>query len=162
MGGHPDRVMLTSCGPAKASYLSCGVLSAPCAPPRWCWRYITHSCSAGLIHYGCGTAVLVHLLYCWASLTSRGSQALQTRYSCPNIAHREHLARKAETLYVHNLSGILETAVRATNAQYDDADIIARLDVRLLEVSPGDIGWDVFSLDYKVDGPIRTVRSVGQ
>ena len=25
------------------------------------------------------------------------------------------------------------------------------------KVSPGDIGWDVFSLDYHVDGPISTV-----
>lgn len=27
-----------------------------------------------------------------------------------------------------------------------------------LQVSPGDTGWDVFSLDYHVDGPIATVR----
>ena len=73
------------------------------------------------------------------------------------IIFREHLAKRAETLYVHNLSGILETAVRATNAQFDDPDILKRLDVRLLEVSPDDIGWDVFSLDYRVDGPIKTV-----
>ena len=26
------------------------------------------------------------------------------------------------------------------------------------QVSPGDMGWDVFSLDYHVDGPISTVR----
>ncbi len=71
---------------------------------------------------------------------------------------RQHLAKKADTLFLHNLTGILETAIRATTAQFDDADILARLDVRLLEVSPGDTGWDVFSLDYHVDGPIRTVR----
>ncbi|XP_076435742.1 gamma-tubulin complex component 3 homolog [Babylonia areolata] len=69
----------------------------------------------------------------------------------------EDLAKPAGNLYLHNLNGILETAIRATNAQYDDADILKRLDVRLLEVSPGDTGWDVFSLDYHVDGPIRTV-----
>ncbi|KAL8625039.1 hypothetical protein ACOMHN_012048 [Nucella lapillus] len=70
---------------------------------------------------------------------------------------QEDLAKPAGNLYLHNLNGILETAIRATNAQYDDADILKRLDVRLLEVSPGDTGWDVFSLDYHVDGPIRTV-----
>lgn len=69
----------------------------------------------------------------------------------------EDLAKPASNLYLHNLSGILETAIRATNAQFDDADILRRLDVRLLDVSPGDTGWDVFSLDYSVDGPIRTV-----
>ncbi|KPP78777.1 hypothetical protein Z043_101693, partial [Scleropages formosus] len=67
------------------------------------------------------------------------------------------LARPATTLYQHNLTGILETAVRATNAQFDSPEILKRLDVRLLEVSPGDTGWDVFSLDYHVDGPIATV-----
>ncbi|XP_041358285.1 gamma-tubulin complex component 3 homolog [Gigantopelta aegis] len=69
----------------------------------------------------------------------------------------EDLAKPASNLYLHNLTGILETAIRATNAQFDDLDILKRLDVRLLEVSPGDTGWDVFSLDYHVDGPIRTV-----
>lgn len=62
-------------------------------------------------------------------------------------------------LYPHNLSSILESAIRATNAQFEDADILNRLDVRLLEQSPGDTGWDVFSLDYHVDGPIGTVSS---
>ncbi|XP_028405676.1 gamma-tubulin complex component 3 homolog isoform X1 [Dendronephthya gigantea] len=67
------------------------------------------------------------------------------------------LAKPASTLYTHNLSGVLEAAIRATNAQFEDPDIIKRLDCRLLEVSVGDSGWDVFSLCYKVDGPIGTV-----
>lgn len=50
---------------------------------------------------------------------------------------RPELARPATTLYQHNLTGILETAVRATNAQYDNAEILKRLDVRLLEVTVG-------------------------
>ncbi|XP_058473292.1 gamma-tubulin complex component 3 isoform X2 [Solea solea] len=70
---------------------------------------------------------------------------------------KPELVRPATTLYQHNLTGILETAVRATNAQFDNAEILKRLDVRLLEVSPGDTGWDVFSLDYHVDGPIATL-----
>lgn len=48
--------------------------------------------------------------------------------------NREDLAKPATTLFVHNLTGILETAIRGTNAQFDDADILKRLDVRLLEV----------------------------
>lgn len=67
------------------------------------------------------------------------------------------LVKQAQVLYLHNLTGVLETAIRATNAQYDDSEILDRLDVRLLELSPGDTGWDVFSLDYHVDGPISTV-----
>ncbi|ELU14115.1 hypothetical protein CAPTEDRAFT_224608 [Capitella teleta] len=69
----------------------------------------------------------------------------------------DNLARPAASLFMHNLTEILESAIRATNAQFDDSDILKRLDVRLLEVSPEDTGWDVFSLDYHVDGPIRTV-----
>ena len=47
--------------------------------------------------------------------------------------------------------------MRATNAQFEAMDILNRLDVRLLDLSPGDKGWDVFSLHYHVDGPISTV-----
>ncbi|XP_070574424.1 gamma-tubulin complex component 3 homolog [Ptychodera flava] len=69
----------------------------------------------------------------------------------------DDLSKSATVLYLHNLTGVLETAIRGTNAQFDDPEILKRLDVRLLEVSPGDCGWDVFSLDYHVDGPISTV-----
>ncbi|KAI8061728.1 gamma-tubulin complex component protein [Gongronella butleri] len=69
------------------------------------------------------------------------------------------LSRPASTLFRHNLTGVLETAIRASNAQYDDPAMLNRLDVRLLEISPQDLGWDVFTLDYHVDSPINTVLS---
>ena len=72
----------------------------------------------------------------------------------------EELCQPASNLYPHNLAGILETAIRATNTQYEDPEILDRLDVRLLEITPGDTGWDVFSLDYKVAGPIGTVSQL--
>ncbi|GJJ70814.1 gamma-tubulin complex component 3 [Entomortierella parvispora] len=68
-----------------------------------------------------------------------------------------NLSQPANILFRHNLTGTLETAIRSSNAQYDDPDILRRLDVRLLEISPGDSGWDVFSLDYHVDSPINTI-----
>lgn len=46
----------------------------------------------------------------------------------------ENLSKPATTLLRHNLTGILETAVRSSNAQYDDPEILNRLDVRILEV----------------------------
>merc|ERR1719500_1818371 len=67
------------------------------------------------------------------------------------------LGQPATQLMPHNLAGILETAIRGTNTQYEDPDILGRLDVKLLEIQPGDTGWDVFSLDYKVTGPIGVV-----
>lgn len=69
----------------------------------------------------------------------------------------DELKKPAGQLYKYALLGILETAVRASNAYYFDAEFLDRLDVRLLEASPGDTGWDIFSLDYKVDNPINTI-----
>ncbi|KAI9317136.1 Spc98 family-domain-containing protein [Dichotomocladium elegans] len=73
------------------------------------------------------------------------------------VALGSGLNRPANTLFRHNLTGILESAIRASNAQYDDPEILSRLDVRLLEISPQDLGWDVFTLDYHLDPPINTV-----
>jgi gamma-tubulin complex component 3 len=61
------------------------------------------------------------------------------------LCDREDLAKPPQTLFLHNLTGILETAIRATNAQYDDADILKRLDVRLLEVSQ-DLSFFIFTI----------------
>ncbi|KAF8138303.1 gamma-tubulin complex, component 3 [Boletus edulis] len=67
------------------------------------------------------------------------------------------LARPANTLYRHNLTATLETAVRTSNAQNDPPDVLRRLDARMLEYSHGETGWDVFTLEYKVDAPIDTI-----
>lgn len=58
----------------------------------------------------------------------------------------------------HNILSVLESAMRSTNAQFDEPDVTNRLDCRLLDpASPNAIGWDIFSLVYKVDGPISTI-----
>ena len=49
----------------------------------------------------------------------------------------EELTQPASALYPHNLAGILETAIRATNAQFEDPEILERLDVRLLDSQDG-------------------------
>ncbi|KAG5649023.1 hypothetical protein DXG03_000372 [Asterophora parasitica] len=67
------------------------------------------------------------------------------------------LARPANALYRHNLTAHLDTAMRASNAIQDPLDVRRRLDARMLEYSHGEIGWDVFTLEYKVDAPIDTV-----
>ncbi|KAL4242041.1 Spindle pole body component [Abortiporus biennis] len=67
------------------------------------------------------------------------------------------LSRPANTLYRHNLTATLETAIRQTSAQNDPPDVLRRLDARMLEYSHGEIGWEVFTLEYKVDAPIDTV-----
>ncbi|PIL37022.1 hypothetical protein GSI_00714 [Ganoderma sinense ZZ0214-1] len=67
------------------------------------------------------------------------------------------LSRPANALYRHNLTATLESALRSSNAQNDPPDVLRRLDARMLEYSHGEIGWDVFTLEYKVDAPIDTV-----
>jgi gamma-tubulin complex component 3 len=52
---------------------------------------------------------------------------------------------------------MLEQAIRSSNAQFEDPNILSRLDVRLLQNTPGEEGWDVFSLDFHVDVPLNTV-----
>jgi gamma-tubulin complex component 3 len=70
---------------------------------------------------------------------------------------QSELTKPATHCYVHNLTALLETAIQSSNAKYDEQDVLSRLDVQLLDASPGDTGWDVFSLLYRVDGPISTV-----
>ncbi|EIW76095.1 gamma-tubulin complex DGRIP91 SPC98 component [Coniophora puteana RWD-64-598 SS2] len=70
------------------------------------------------------------------------------------------LGRAASTLYRHNLTATLESALRSTSAA-DDAggagEVLRRLDVRVLPYGQGEVGWDVFTLEYKVDAPADTV-----
>lgn len=46
-----------------------------------------------------------------------------------------------------------------TSTKLDELDVQRRLDVRLLTPSENETGWDVFILDYNVDGPIGTVSN---
>jgi gamma-tubulin complex component 3 len=67
------------------------------------------------------------------------------------------LKKRASQLYRHNLTGILEGALRSCNAQYEPAYVLDKITVRLLEPSPGDTGWEIFSLDYTVDAPLTAL-----
>lgn len=68
-----------------------------------------------------------------------------------------NLDRPANSQYRHTLTAQLEHAIRASNAQYDSADVLRRLDARMLELSHGEIGWDCFTLEYKIDAPVDVV-----
>ncbi|XP_017782941.1 PREDICTED: gamma-tubulin complex component 3 [Nicrophorus vespilloides] len=67
------------------------------------------------------------------------------------------LSQPAANLYLHTLSAILETAIRVTNAQYEDEDTLQRLNVNLLSMAKDDSGWDVFILGYHANGPVGTI-----
>jgi gamma-tubulin complex component 3 len=68
-----------------------------------------------------------------------------------------NLDRPANTQYRHTLTAQLEHAVRNSNAQFDSQDVLRRLDSRMLELSHGEIGWDVFTLEYKIDPPVDVI-----
>ena len=68
-----------------------------------------------------------------------------------------NLDRPANSQYRHTLTAQLEHAIRASNAQYDSPDVLRRLDARMLELSHGEIGWDCFTLEYKIDAPVDVI-----
>ena len=68
-----------------------------------------------------------------------------------------HLNKAANKLSRHAIVQLLESAVRSTNAQFDDPEIVNRIDILLSESTINDLGWDVFALTYRIDGPISTI-----
>jgi gamma-tubulin complex component 3 len=69
----------------------------------------------------------------------------------------QELSEPANTISSFQLAGLLESAIRSSNAQYDDPDILDRLRVKMLPHGTGDRGWDVFSLEYDARVPLDTV-----
>lgn len=65
------------------------------------------------------------------------------------------LSKPSAQIFNHNLTAVLESAVRASNAQFDDSDVLACVDAAVLTKSAGSEGWDVFSLSYIVKPPIN-------
>ncbi|KAK1239726.1 hypothetical protein MKX07_001180 [Trichoderma sp. CBMAI-0711] len=68
-----------------------------------------------------------------------------------------NLDRPSGAQYRHTLTAQLEHAIRGSNAQYDSPEVLRRLDARMLTLSHGDIGWDCFTLEYKIDAPVDVV-----
>ena len=68
-----------------------------------------------------------------------------------------NLDRPANTQYRHTLTAQFEHAVRNSNAQFDPPDVLSRLGARVLELSHSESGWDVFTLDYRIDAPVDVI-----
>ena len=69
------------------------------------------------------------------------------------------LNEPAKKIHKHNLVSILENAIRASNAQNDDLELLNKLSIRLDEYNPFDNGWDVFALKYQVESPLNSIFS---
>lgn len=67
------------------------------------------------------------------------------------------LDRPANSQYRHTLTAQLEHAILNSNAQYESSEVLERLDARMLELSHGEIGWDVFTLEYKIEAPVDVI-----
>lgn len=71
---------------------------------------------------------------------------------------KTELDKPSNECKLYNVSAVMDSARRSTNAQFDEPDVIDRLDCRLLDAPfENASGWDIFSLIYKVDGPISTI-----
>lgn len=68
---------------------------------------------------------------------------------------KDDLDKPAKELFQHQLFNIVATSVRCTN-QFEE-EILKHLDVKLVLATDGDRGWDIFTLQYTVDGPLATI-----
>ncbi|CAD7942577.1 unnamed protein product [Amoebophrya sp. A120] len=62
-------------------------------------------------------------------------------------------------VFRHNVRAIVDQAIRQSNAQFHDPEFLDRLDVSLTPANGGEIGWDIFSLDYAITSPLHVVFS---
>jgi hypothetical protein len=93
-----------------------------------------------------------------------GATRVRTLTLCPALSladllsRRPSLSKPANTLYRHNLTSTLETAIRGSTPPSDTLNaVLRRLDARMLDFEQGQVGWDVFLLEYKVEAPLSTV-----
>jgi len=63
--------------------------------------------------------------------------------------------KPSSTMNHHSILETLQSAIRASNAQFEDQEVIQRLDVR--KVSTNDIGWEAFYLDYSIPSPLDII-----
>jgi gamma-tubulin complex component 3 len=68
------------------------------------------------------------------------------------------LSESAALLQQYTLTSTLEAAVRTVCSDHE-LEYARHLDVSHIDSHPGDTGWDVFTLNYKVNAPISTIFS---
>jgi len=69
------------------------------------------------------------------------------------------LNKNVDQVYQHTLVSILDTAVRSTNCQFEDKEVLSRLSVKTFDASLGETGWDTFTMVYNTAGPLDTVST---
>ena len=67
------------------------------------------------------------------------------------------LKNPGNTIYKYFLQSVLESSINSTNARYNDKECLNKLNIKLLNLRPGDIGWDIFCLEYNISLPLSVI-----
>jgi len=67
------------------------------------------------------------------------------------------LKKPGNTIYKYVLQSVLESSINSTNARYNDKECLNKLNIKLLNPRPGDIGWDIFCLEYNISLPLSVI-----
>ena len=69
------------------------------------------------------------------------------------------LKKPGNTIFKYVLQSFLESSINSTNARYNDKECLDKLNIKLLNPRPGDIGWDIFCLEYNISLPLSIIIS---
>ena len=67
------------------------------------------------------------------------------------------LKKPGGSIYKYVLQSILESSINSTNARFNDKECLNKLNIKLLNPRPGDIGWDIFCLEYNISLPLTVI-----
>jgi len=70
------------------------------------------------------------------------------------------LDQPAENIFRFKFKGPLRGIIDSTTADNDEEYVKQCVSVKLHDINPGDTGWDVFSLNYSVEGPLVAIFPV--
>jgi gamma-tubulin complex component 3 len=69
----------------------------------------------------------------------------------------DSLDHPASTLHRHNLTSSLSDAIQSSNAQFEPEHVLTCLDARMLDNAKGSVGWESFTLEYRLEKPLDVI-----
>ncbi|ORY87030.1 Spc98 family-domain-containing protein [Protomyces lactucae-debilis] len=69
----------------------------------------------------------------------------------------DSLDHPASTLHRHNLTSSLSDAIQSSNAQFEPEHVLTCLDARMLDNAKGSVGWESFTLEYRLERPLDVI-----
>jgi hypothetical protein len=147
-------------GAAAASVCEDAALATTALPSLW--RVVR--CASPVVDYRCVQQLLGrHRALAHLQILHRYVLLTQGDFAASLLAGaRSELDRPAAglALVLHSLGGVLEAAVRSSNAALEDRALVDCLHVRLAPPpggAGGATGWDVFTLSYHVAPPLAAL-----